>query len=599
VFSYHTSFEYNGFASVLNRVHKFVDRNIKSVQELIDDSQLYQAFIFKYATESYRRKKYNSINGTRIWAYGEVTPGIRFNFLDYYRVPKMGYYFLKRAQERFAINFAYEEALESQVSDKTLRIPVWVINDFRQAVPLEVHCEILDLRGKKLWSRDFPGAVDSDASKEVGIVEWVTPDTPGVYVLRGRAVERGDGKLIAENSTFIKVTPKLFSRPINVLLIGEQKYNPPIASMLRAVGIHVDVIQENSVFEFAQLRNPEEIRKRYDVVWLACFDSLWKLLDNDMAEGLKQAVQEGVGFIHTGGPGSFHGGFGRAALLDIRPLAEVLPVSLGKRNDAVFGQVKEVYQTFTDILTQSFMEIKDIRVSGDAREAWSDAEWKLYGLPGFNNVELKPGSKQLLTIAGRPLLIVGQYGKGKTVAFTGFTPVYAEKKSLWDPKLMAPYALDQEFVTHPVTKAYFDLFMRVLAAATAEKPTGDFSQILMMRGKPLFEMLKDQAPATLNIADSVNAAASGNRVYTSLNITNGTKYARLIRVRAEWDDAQPGNPYLVLYKDNYFDLMPEESKQLALDLFLPQGQGKPIHGRLIVEGSNTSPREIPITIHHK
>lgn len=599
LYSYHTSFEYNGFASVLNRVHKFVDRNIKSVQELIDDSQLYQAFIFKYATESYRRKKYNSINGTRIWAYGEVTPGIRFNFLDYYRVPKMGYYFLKGAQERFAVNFAYEEALESQVSGKTLRIPVWVINDYRQAVPFEVHCEILDLQGKKLWSQDFPGTVESDGSKEVGIVDWITPDTPGIYVLRGRAVEKGEGKLVAENSTFIKVTPKLFSRPINVLLIGEQKYNPPIAAMLRAVGVHVDVIQENSVFDLAQLRNPGELRKRYDVVWLACFDSLWKLLDNEMAEGLKQAVQEGVGFIHTGGPGSFHGGFGRAALLDVRPLAEVLPVSLHNRNDAIYGQVKEVYQNFSDILAQSFMEIKDIQVAGDAGHGWSDTEWKLYGLPGFNNVELKPGSRQLLTVSGRPLLITGQYGKGKTVAFTGFTPVYADKKSLWDPKLNAPYALDQEFVTHPVTKAYFDLFIRVIAAATTEKPVGEFSQILMMREKPLFEMLQDQPPATLNTTDSVKATASGNRAATSLNFTNGTRYARLIRVRAEWNDTLPGNPYLILYKDNYFDLMPEESKSLSLDFFLPPSQGRPVQGRLILEGSNMLPREIPITIDRK
>ena len=511
----------------------------------------------------------------------------------------MGYYFLKNAQDRFALNFAYEEALESQVSGKRLRIPVWVINDHRREVPLEVHCEILDLNGKKLWSQDFPGTIGSDESREVGAVEWDTPDTPGVYVLRGRAREKGEGKLVAENATFIKVTPKLFSRPFNVLLIGEQKYNPPIVAMLRGVGINVEVIEEKTIFELAQLRNPEEIRRRYDVVWLACFDSLWKLLDNEMAEGLKQAIQQGVGFIHTGGPGSFHGGFGRAALLDIRPLAEVLPVALRKRNDVVFGQVREVYQSFADILSQSFMEIKDIQVSGDTGQGWSDAEWKTYGLPGFNDVELKPGSRQLLTVSGRPLLVMGQYGKGKTVAFTGFTPVYAEKKSPWDPKLKVPYAPDQEFVTNPVTKAYFSLFMRMVAAVTAEKPAADFDRILMMRDKPLFEMLQDQAPATLNLADSVKATASGNRVSTSLKLTNGTKYARLVRVRAEWDDAQAGQPYLVMYSDNYFDLMPGEDKSVSLDLFLPAGQGKPVHGRVIVEGSNMSSREIPITVDRK
>ena len=154
IYAYQTSFEYNGLSSVLQRVNQFVDRHVRSIQQLIDDSQLYQAFIFKYATEAYRRKKYHSINGTRIWAYGEVTPGIRFNFLDYYRVPKMGYYYLKNAQARFAVNFAYEQALESQVSGTQLQIPVWVINDYRRDVPFDLHCEILDLEGQRVWSRD-------------------------------------------------------------------------------------------------------------------------------------------------------------------------------------------------------------------------------------------------------------------------------------------------------------------------------------------------------------------------------------------------------------------------------------------------------------
>ena len=206
-YAYQTSFEYKGLYSVLHRVNQFVDRHIQSAQELVDDSQLYQAFMFKYSTESYRRKKYNSINGTRIWAYGEVTPGIRFNFLDYYRVPKMGYYYLKNAQARFAVNFAYEQALESQVSGTRLKIPVWVVNDYRRDVPFSLHCEILDLQGGKLWSQDADAVAGNDASKQVGVVEWTTPDQPGIYVLRARAAEKGGEHLTAENTAFIKVTP--------------------------------------------------------------------------------------------------------------------------------------------------------------------------------------------------------------------------------------------------------------------------------------------------------------------------------------------------------------------------------------------------------
>ena len=56
-YSYQTSFDYVGFTGLLDRVHQFVDQDIRSVKELVDDSQLYQAFIFKYATESLSAKK--------------------------------------------------------------------------------------------------------------------------------------------------------------------------------------------------------------------------------------------------------------------------------------------------------------------------------------------------------------------------------------------------------------------------------------------------------------------------------------------------------------------------------------------------------------
>ena len=267
-YAYQTSFEYKGFYSVLHRLNQFVDRHVESPQQLVDDSQLYQAFLFKYATESYRRKKYHSINGTRIWAYGEVTPGIRFNFMDYYRVPKMGYYYLKNAQARFAVNFAYEPALESQVAGTRLQIPVWAVNDFRRDIPFALHCEVVDLGGRTLWTQDSEAGISSDDSKQVGRVEWTTPQQPGIYVLRARASEKGGEHLVAENTAFIKVTPRLFAQPVRVLLIGEKQFSFPIARMAEAAGIDVDVIQEESIHRLAELKNPDAIRAKYDVVWL-------------------------------------------------------------------------------------------------------------------------------------------------------------------------------------------------------------------------------------------------------------------------------------------------------------------------------------------
>ena len=598
-YAYQTSFEYNGFSSVLQRVDQFVDRHVASIQQLVDDSQLYQAFIFKYATESYRRKKYNSINGTRIWAYGEVTPGIRFNFLDYYRVPKMGYYYLKNAQARFAVNFAYEQALESQVAGTHLNIPVWVINDYRRDVPFDLHCEIFDVKGQSVWSRDMSDSVGSDGVKQAGLVEWTTPDTPGVYVLRARATEKGGEHLTAENTTFIKVTPRLFSRPINMLLIGEKQYSFPIATMARAVGINVDVIEEESVHQLARLKNPEEIRKKYDVVWLACFDSLWKLMDDEMANGLKQAISEGMGFIHTGGPGSFHGGFGRAALIDVRSLADVLPVTLRQRNDVNYGQLYLSPGNFNggdDGRNQVFSPIKDVATLDSAEQTWSDFGLKEYGLPGFNDVDLKPSSRQVMTVSGRPLLVTGEFGKGTTVAFTGFTPAYTEKKSSWLDTITLRYFLDQEFVTNPVTKSYFSLFMRMIAAACGEKPATTFDEVLAARDKPLFESLKDLPTASLTVPSALDATASGKKANATLTITNGNKYARLVRVRAEWQSGEGSSPYLVTYSDDFFDLMPGESKPVAMEMFLPKEHMGKLSGTFVVEGPNIESRRIPVEI---
>jgi beta-mannosidase len=591
-YAYQTSFEYTGFSSVLLRVNQFVDRHVGSIQQLIDDSQLYQAFIFKYATEAYRRKKYNSINGTRIWAYGEVTPGIRFNFLDYYRVPKMGYYAVKNAQARFAVNFAYEQALESQVSGEHLKIPVWVINDYRRDVPFDLHCEILDLQGQKVWSRDTSDSVDSDGAKQTGVVEWTTPDIPGVYVLRARATEKGGEHLTAENLTYIKVTPRLFPRPLNMLLIGEKQYSFPIAQMARAMGINVDVIEEESVHQLTQLKNPEEIRKKYDVVWLACFDSLWKLMDDEMADGLKQAVSQGVGFIHTGGPGSFHGGFGRAALIDVRSLAELLPVNLHDRNDVNYGQL---YLPSGEV-NQVFSRIKDVAAVDSGAEGWSEFGLKEYGLAGFNDVDLKPAARQVMTVSGRPLLVLGQFGKGTTVAFTGFTPAYTEKKSSWIDTIPLRYFLDQEFLNDPVNKSYFALFMRIIATASGQKPAIAFDELMAAREKPLFESLKDLPSATVAVPSTLHVTATGKRANATLMVTNGSRYARLVRVRAEWEEGEGNSPYLVKYSDNFFDLLPGESKSVGMEMFLAADHKRKLSGTLVVEGTNIMSRQIPVEV---
>ena len=579
-YMYWSAWEYTdagfGVFNMFREAHTYIDQNIGSAQELVDALQLQHAFTLSYATEAFRRKMHTPINGIRSWAFRDIYPGIQFGMVDSNGIPKMNYYFYKRAQEPLAVSFAYEGALESQVSGKRLQIPVWVANDYRRNVLVDVKCEILTPGGEVVWSKSFDADTPGDSSKQVGLVDWVTPEKPGVYVLRGRATEK-NGNVSNLNTTYIKVTPRVFAKSPRVLVIGLKRYGQPIASIAEALGAKVDVIDESNLDRLSELKSAEGIRAKYDVVWLGPIDHFWKLVEPGIGEGLAEAVHQGVGFVHSGGDAAFHGGAAKGACLELTPLLDILPVKLRTQNEDV------VYPSYSagQQLPATQETIKEILA---VDPSWTDAGLKEFGLSGYNQVEDATPGKVVLTVEGHPLLVTGQYGQGRTVAFTGFTPS-------WE----APGGdfLDEQFDNMPVSRAYFGIFAQMLAAATGDRPATGYAELLSLREKPLFQMLKELPVATVQTGAALQAKASGNGATLSLNLQGGKDYARLIRLRIEWDGPKP---YQSIYSDNYFDLMPGESKPISLELQFPEKLSAPVHGRLIVAGSNVAASEVPITV---
>jgi hypothetical protein len=51
-----------------------------------------------------------------------------------------------------------------------------------------------------------------------------------------------------------------------------------------------------------------------------------------------------------------------------------------------------------------------------------------------------------------------------------------------------------------------------------------------------------------------------------------------------------------LYDDNYFDLLPGESRRIEARLPLLQDHGEHLNGTVRLEGTNVSPTEIPISL---
>jgi hypothetical protein len=157
--------------------------------------------------------------------------------------------------------------------------------------------------------------------------------------------------------------------------------------------------------------------------------------------------------------------------------------------------------------------------------------------------------------------------------------------------------LDQEFAANPKTCLYFTLFMKMIVAASGEKPSLPYAEILSARIKPLFETLKNQPPAALELPKAIQARVAEGKAVTSFSLSNQSKsYARLVRVRAKWSSAEKQSPFLVMYSDNYFDLMPSETREVTLEFRLPEGANQAAHGFLVIEGSNAAGGQVPISL---
>ena len=119
---------------------------------------------------------------------------------------------------------------------------------------------------------------------------------------------------------------------------------------------------------------------------------------------------------------------------------------------------------------------------------------------------------------------------------------------------------------------------------------------LALREKPLFQTLKELPAASLKTSESVAVRVRGNTGTLSIELENGSRYARLIRIRTEWEDART-KPELFLLDDNYFDMMPGETRPVTAEVrFIAPPSASRLPGRLIIEASNMPAKEIPLEL---
>lgn len=109
----------------------WIGLNQKSLKELIDASQEYQARINQYYIDRIRSKKYEPGGGVVPFMFNDPNPAIQWSVIDYWRVPKKSYYGLQNAlapQYTFVLLDKDEYA-----RGETVNMPLYIVNDHKKS----------------------------------------------------------------------------------------------------------------------------------------------------------------------------------------------------------------------------------------------------------------------------------------------------------------------------------------------------------------------------------------------------------------------------------------------------------------------------------
>lgn len=287
-----------------------------------------------------------------------------------------------------------------------------------QTVPDQLLAEISPGKMEVVGTKQIAAKQDGE---RVSVTQEWTPELPGEFKISVR-VPPQPGELITTNneiSTFVTV----LKGGLNVLYLegnaaGEQKFlrrsiQSPDINLVPHI-MRADRADETRPAGLAEMFEPG----KFDVYIIGDLDSV-VFHDSELAQ-LAQAIERGAGFIMLGGLFSFGpGGYGAT------PLADVLPIRFDRLERQNFNEkIRE------DLHLPGPLQMKPTREAAGqyltllAKPAQNDATWaQLPPLAGANKFAgLKPTAHVLAESQdGRPLLVAGEYGAGRVLAFAGDT----------------------------------------------------------------------------------------------------------------------------------------------------------------------------------
>lgn len=166
-----------------------------TIQEMINNTQQYQAQLVAMAAESYRRQRYQPVTALFHFMFVETWPSINWGVMDYLRKPKAGYYALQQAYQPILPSIEPVTATWRKDSKATIRL--WAINDTWSACE---ECRLtwqVKQNGRVLAKGDTTLTLPPDSGNNIEEIT-VTPASTHKVTIEYR-IENKKGETVGKN----------------------------------------------------------------------------------------------------------------------------------------------------------------------------------------------------------------------------------------------------------------------------------------------------------------------------------------------------------------------------------------------------------------
>jgi uncharacterized membrane protein len=285
----------------------------------------------------------------------------------------------------------------------------------RQDIPVELLVRDSSGKTQPVARRTVRAAEDN---RQVEVEFAYTPQTPGHYRLAVRA-EKQDGEQVEKNNQLDAFLTVLEGGLRVLYLYGNLPFEQK--AVRRAINASPDIELDDRYIDSRDHRQwpvdlgTEITGGKYDAFILGDLDAA--ALGPANLKALEEAVGKGKGLLMVGGQSSFgRGHYGNT------PVGNLLPIVIDSLEGADF-QEAELDRFFLTSPVKIVPAVSHAitRLTGDSDNA---AMWNrlppLAWANKFHDVKQSPGVRVLLeTPQGQPLLVSGEYGRGRVLAFAG------------------------------------------------------------------------------------------------------------------------------------------------------------------------------------